>query len=43
MLEAADDPGPDLLGQKLAESEAKRKRSLDDLLRQEAKPRDWPV
>ena len=43
MLEAADDPGPDLLGQKLAEADAKRKRSLDDLLQQEAKPRDWPV
>ena len=43
MLEAADDPGPDLLAQKLAEAEANRKRSLDDLFGEQPKPRDWPV
>ena len=44
MLEAADDPGPDLLAQKLTESEANRKRSLDDLFGEQPKPdRDWPV
>lgn len=43
MLDAADDPEPDRLEQKLAEAEGKRKPTLDDLLKNEPKPqRDWP-
>ena len=43
MLEAADDPGPDL-AERLAEAERAPERSLDDLLAgdQEPKP-DWPT
>ena len=43
MLEAADDPGPDRLAEKFAEVERAPKRSLDDLLATEPKPKpDWP-
>jgi hypothetical protein len=43
MLEAADDPAPDVLAEKLAEAERAPKRTLDDLLATEpqAKP-EWP-
>jgi hypothetical protein len=41
MLEAADDPTPDQLGE--AKAEGQRKPSLDDLLRKEPKKKpDWP-
>jgi hypothetical protein len=44
MLEAAGDLRPDSLEDKLAEVEAKRKPSLDDLLAKESKPKpDWPT
>ena len=44
MLEAADDPGPDRLKEKLAEAERRRKPSLDDLLGKEPEPKpDWPT
>lgn len=44
MLEAAGDLEPDRLEQKLAEVERKPKPSLDDLLKNEPKPkRDWPA
>jgi hypothetical protein len=43
MLEAAEDPGPDRLAEKLADAERTPKRSLDDLLAKEPKPKpDWP-
>ncbi len=43
MLEAADDPGPDLLAEKLAEAERATKPSLDDLFTKEPEPKpDWP-
>ena len=42
MLEAADDPAPDLLAEKLAEADRAPKRSIDDLF-SEPKPKpDWP-
>ena len=42
MLEAAEDSPKDALERKLAEAEGKTKRSLDDLLTQEPKPKsDW--
>jgi hypothetical protein len=42
MLAAADDPGPDVLAEKLAEAERAPKRSLDDLFTDEPKKPDWP-
>jgi hypothetical protein len=43
MLEAADDPTPDRLGEAMAKAEGERKTSLDDLLAGKSKPRpDWP-
>jgi Arc/MetJ family transcription regulator len=43
MLEAADDPSPDRLGEAIAKTERKGKPSLDDLLGKEPKPKpDWP-
>lgn len=43
LLEAAGDLKPDSLEEKMAETERKRKPSLDDLLTKEPKPkRDWP-
>jgi hypothetical protein len=43
MLEAAEDPGPDSLEEKLAEAEHTPKRSLDDLFSNEPEPKsDWP-
>jgi hypothetical protein len=43
MLEAAEDPGPDRLTEKLAEAERAPKRSLDDLLAKEPEPKpEWP-
>ena len=39
MLAAADDPGPDVLGEKLAEAERASKPSLDDLFSAEPKPK----
>lgn len=43
MLEAADDPGPDRLDEKLADAESAPKRTLDDLLAKEPKPKpEWP-
>ncbi len=42
MLEAADDATPDRLGEAMAKAEGERKRSLDDLLAKEPKPKpDW--
>lgn len=44
MLEAAGDLRPDSLEEKLAETERRRKPSLDDLLKKEQKPKgDWPT
>jgi hypothetical protein len=41
MLDAADDPTPDRLGE--AKAEGERKPSLDDLLSRESEPKpDWP-
>jgi hypothetical protein len=41
MLEAADDPSPDRLGEAIARAE--RKPSLDDLLSKKPRPKpDWP-
>jgi hypothetical protein len=43
MLAAADDePGPDTLGEKLAEAERSPKRSLDDLFAEPKPKPDWP-
>ena len=43
MLDAADDPPPDRLGEAVAKAERKGKPSLDDLLSKEPKPKpDWP-
>jgi hypothetical protein len=43
MLAAADDQASPTLGEKIAQAEAKAKRSLDDLLSEEPKPKpDWP-
>ena len=42
MLEAADDPSPDRLGEAIAKAERERKPSLDDLLNKEPKKPDWP-
>ena len=43
MLEAADDPSPDRLGEAIAKAEHERKPSLDDLMGKEPKPKpDWP-
>jgi hypothetical protein len=43
MLEAADDPGPDLEA-RLAEAERAPERSLDDLLARDPEPKpDWPT
>ena len=43
MLDAADDPTPDRLGEAVAKAERKGKPSLDDLLSKEPKPKpDWP-
>jgi hypothetical protein len=43
MLEAADDPSPDRLGEAIAKAERKSKPSLDDLLSKEPNPKpDWP-
>ena len=43
MLEAADDPSPSSLEEKLAETERAPKRSLDDLFAKEPEPKpDWP-
>ncbi len=42
MLEAAGDVGSASLEEKLAEVEAKRKPSLDDLMSKEPKKPDWP-
>jgi hypothetical protein len=42
MLEAADDPGPDL-SERLADADDVAKPSLDDLFAEESKPKpDWP-
>jgi len=44
LLEAAGDLKPGSLEQTLAETESKPKRSLDDLLQKEPKPKpDWPA
>jgi hypothetical protein len=44
MLEAAGDVEPDRLDQELEKPESTRKRSLDDLLAEEPKPKpDWPT
>ena len=43
MLEAADDPGPDILAEKLAEAERASKPTLDELFAKDPKPKpDWP-
>jgi hypothetical protein len=43
MLEAAEDRRSDTLDDRLAEADRPARRSLDDLLRQEPKPRpEWP-
>jgi hypothetical protein len=43
MLEAADDPSPGSLEEKLGETERAPKRSLDDLFAKEPEPKpDWP-
>ncbi len=42
MLEAADDPPPDRLGEAIAKAEGSGKPSLDDLLGREPKKPDWP-
>jgi hypothetical protein len=43
MLESADDPSPDRLGEAIAKAERKGKPSLDDLLSKEPKKKpDWP-
>jgi len=43
MLEAADDPAPEGLEDKLAEAERKAKPSLDELFTKESKRKpDWP-
>jgi hypothetical protein len=42
MLEAADDPPPDLLGEAIAKAENKGKPSLDDLLTKEKPKPEWP-
>lgn len=43
MLQAADDPDPEALDARLAEIERAPKRSLDDLLQHEPKPKpEWP-
>ena len=42
LLEAAGDLEPDALEQKVAEVEAKKKPSLDDLLSKPEKKPDWP-
>ncbi len=42
MLEAADDPGPEL-AERLADAESAPERSLDDLLAGDPEPKpDWP-
>lgn len=44
MLRAADEPRSDALDERLAEADRAPKRSLDDLLRQEPKPKpEWPA
>jgi hypothetical protein len=44
LLEAAGDLTSDSLEEKMAETERRRKPSLDDLLTKEPKPkRDWPT
>jgi hypothetical protein len=42
MLEAAGDVEPDRLEEKMAEVERAPKPTLDDLLKSEPKPPDWP-
>ncbi len=43
LLEAADDPAPGELEERLAEADRAPKRSLDDLFAEEPKPEpDWP-
>ena len=42
MLEAADDSPTDRLGEAIAEADARRKPSLDDLLGEEPKKPEWP-
>ena len=43
MLDAADDPSPDRLGEAVAKAERKGKPSLDDLLSKEPKKKpEWP-
>ena len=42
MLEAADDPAPDILAEKLAEDDRAPKRSLDDLFAEPKPKPDWP-
>jgi hypothetical protein len=43
MLEAADDREPDRLEQEIAKAEGAPKRSLDDLLAEDTKPKpEWP-
>ena len=43
MLEAADDPGPDVLAEKLAEAQRASKPTLDDLFAKDPKSKpDWP-
>jgi hypothetical protein len=42
MLEAADDPAPDVLAEKLAEADRAPKRSLDDLFAEPKPKPDWP-
>jgi hypothetical protein len=43
MLESADDPSPDRLGEAITKAERKGKPSLDDLLSKEPKKKpDWP-
>ena len=43
MLDAADDPSPDRLGEAIAKAEGKGKSSLDDLLSKEPKRKpEWP-
>ncbi|GEM_PF-594639 len=42
LLEAAGDLKPDSLEEKIAETEGKRKTSLDDLLGAEPKKPEWP-
>jgi hypothetical protein len=42
LLEAAGDLKPDALEEKLAETERKKKPSLDDLLNKPERKPDWP-